>query len=102
MNIYRNACLCIGMRFHAVLMQTILNGNNIILDYTDPKRGKIIELMRQLDIEDVYKDRYLSACQVHSAITIKSFGDTPYKPDMTRIKQFFDTYTSLITQALQQ
>ena len=102
MDIYRNASLCIGMRFHAVLMQTILNGNNIILDYTDPKRGKIIELMRQLDIEDVYKDRYLSACQVHSAITIKPFGDTPYKPDMTRIKQFFDTYTSLITQALQQ
>ena len=83
-------------------MQTILNGNNIILDYTDPKRGKIIELMRQLNIEDVYKDRYLSACQVHSKITIKPFGDTPYKMDMTHIKQFFGTYTTLITQALQQ
>lgn len=102
MAIYRNASLCIGMRFHAVLMQTILNGNNIILDYTDPKKGKIIELMRQLDIEDIYKDRYLSVSQVHGDITINPFSVTPYKLDITRLEQFFKTYTSLLTQTLQR
>lgn len=102
MGIYQNASLCIGMRFHAVLMQTILNGNNIILDYTDPKHGKIIELMRQLNIEEIYKDRYLSACRVHSEITIKPFENTSYKLDMTRIKQYSDTYTKLITQTLER
>ena len=102
MSIYRNASLCIGMRFHAILMQTILNGNNIILDYTDPKHGKIIELMRQLNIEDIYKNRYLSASQVHSKITIKPFENTPFKLDMTRIEQYSDTYTKLITQTLER
>lgn len=102
MAIYRNASLCIGMRFHAVLMQTILNGNNIILDYTDPKKGKIIELMRQLDIEDIYKDRYLSVSQVHGDITINPFKTTPYKLDISKIEQFFKTYTSLLTQTLQR
>lgn len=102
MSIYRNASLCIGMRFHAVLMQTILNGNNIILDYTDPKNGKIIELMRQLDIEGIYRDRYLSVSQVHSEITINPSSVTPYKLETSRIKQYFQTYTTLLTQTLQR
>ncbi|MCR5504014.1 MAG: polysaccharide pyruvyl transferase family protein [Elusimicrobiaceae bacterium] len=102
MSIYRNARLCIGMRFHAVLMQTILNGNNIILDYTDPKHGKIIELMRQLNIEDAYRERYLSVSQVHSDITINPFKDIPYELDMTRIEQYLDTYTKLIAHTLER
>lgn len=102
MSIYRNARLCIGMRFHAVLMQTILNGNNIILDYTDPKHGKIIELMRQLNIEDAYRERYLSVSQVHSDITINPFKDMPYELDMTRIEQYLDTYTKLIAHTLER
>lgn len=102
MNIYRNACLCIGMRFHAVLMQTILNGNNIILDYTDPKRGKIIELMRQLNIEDTYRDRYLSVSKTHNDISIDPFKNTSFKMDISKIKHFYSEYTKLITQALQQ
>lgn len=102
MDIYRNACLCIGMRFHAVLMQTILNGNNIILDYTDPKRGKIIELMRQLNIEDTYRDRYLSVSKTHNDISIDPFKNTFFKMDISKIKHFYSEYTKLITQALQQ
>lgn len=102
MDIYRNASLCIGMRFHAVLIQTILNGNNIILDYTDPKNGKIIELMRQLDMEDFYRGRYLSVSQVHSDITIDPFNVQPYELDTARIEQFFNNYTRLITQTLER
>lgn len=32
---------CIGMRYHSVVLQTLLNGNNYILDYTESKKGKI-------------------------------------------------------------
>lgn len=102
MDIYWNASLCIGMRFHAVLLQTILNGNNIILDYTDPKNGKIIELMRQLDMGVFYRDRYLSVCQVHDNITINPFKDMPYELDTTRIEQYSNTYTDLITKTLER
>lgn len=100
MDIYRNASLCIGMRFHAVLLQTILNGNNIILDYTDPKNGKIIELIRQLDMGDFYRERYLSVSQVHDNITINPFKDMPYELDTTRIEQYSNTYTDLLTKIL--
>lgn len=102
MNIYRNASLCIGMRFHAVLMQTILNGNNIILDYTDPKKGKIIELMRQLGIEDTYKDKYLSVSKTHNDISIDPFMNTSFKMDISKIRHFYSEYTKLITQGLTQ
>ena len=102
MGIYRNASLCIGMRFHAVLLQTILNGNNIILDYTDPRNGKIIELMRQLDMEDFYRGRYLSVSQVHSDITLNPFKDKPYEVETARIEQFSNTYTDLITKTLER
>lgn len=102
MDIYRNASLCIGMRFHAVLLQTILNGNNTILDYTDPRNGKIIELMRQLDMEDFYRDRYLSVSQVHGDITLNPFKDMPYKVETTRIEQYSNTYTDLITKTLER
>lgn len=102
MDIYRNAGLCIGMRFHAVLMQTILNGNNIILDYTDPKKGKIIELIRQLDIEEVYKDRYLSVSKTHNDISINPFKNTPFRLDMSIIERYYSDYTELITHELIQ
>ena len=102
MGIYRNASLCIGMRFHAILLQTILNGNNIILDYTDPRNGKIIELMRQLDMEDFYRGRYLSVSQVHSDITLNPFKDKPYEVETARIEQFSNTYTNLITKTLER
>lgn len=102
MDIYRNASLCIGMRFHAVLLQTILNGNNIILDYTNPKNGKIIELIRQLDMGNFYRERYLSVSQVHNNITINTFKDMPYELDTTRIEQYSNTYTDLLTKILER
>ncbi|MDA8760473.1 polysaccharide pyruvyl transferase family protein [Amylibacter sp.] len=32
---------CIGMRFHSVVLQTLLNGKNLVLDYTGGSSGKI-------------------------------------------------------------
>lgn len=55
-----NAYACIGMRFHSVVLQTILNGNNIILDYTDPKTGKIGNFIRQIQAVQVYKNSYVN------------------------------------------
>lgn len=55
--IYTNAYGCIGMRYHAVVMQTILNGNNVIIDYTDPNTGKIKGFLDDVDNNGFYKER---------------------------------------------
>lgn len=56
--IYSETKACIGMRYHSVVMQTILNGNNYILDYTNPKTGKIIGFLHELDNPKFYHNRY--------------------------------------------
>lgn len=60
MDCFSSAKACIGMRFHSVLMQTALNGNNYIVDYTHPREGKIGGLIRQLGMTDFYAGRYYS------------------------------------------
>lgn len=56
---YMNAEACIGMRYHSVVMQIILNGNNAVLDYTDARKGKIIGFLENLNT-DFYKKRYIN------------------------------------------
>ena len=51
---------CIGMRYHSVVLQTILNGNNIILDYTEPNMGKTSGFLDELGYPEFYRDRYIS------------------------------------------
>lgn len=60
MEAFRRANLCIGMRFHAVVLQTVLNGRNLILDYTDPAKGKIAGFIRQAGGEERYRSRYVA------------------------------------------
>ena len=63
-DVYRNALGCIGMRYHAVVLQTILNGNNIILDYTETGIGKISGFMAELEA-DFYKERYINLDDIY-------------------------------------
>ena len=58
-SVYMNSEYCVGMRFHAVVFQTLLNGNNYILDYTDPKIGKISGFIEQIGGVDFYKKRMI-------------------------------------------
>lgn len=60
MRVYSEADYCVGMRFHAVLLQTLLNGKNYVLDYTDPGIGKIIGLLGQLGLKEKVSRRYYS------------------------------------------
>ncbi|NPV38358.1 hypothetical protein BREVNS_0806 [Brevinematales bacterium NS] len=57
---YQNAYFNIGMRFHAVVMQTMVSGKNYILDYTEPQKGKIIGFLSDIDKNGFYKERYIS------------------------------------------
>ncbi len=40
---------CIGMRFHSVVFQTLLNSNNFVLDYTEPTKGKVYGFLKDID-----------------------------------------------------
>jgi polysaccharide pyruvyl transferase WcaK-like protein len=58
--VYANASACIGMRYHSIVFQTLLNGNNFIFDYTDRVSGKIISFLELIDDSGFYKDRYFN------------------------------------------
>lgn len=51
---------CVGMRFHSVVLQTTLNGRNIVLDYTNPEKGKIGGFLRQVNALEHYKCSYVN------------------------------------------
>lgn len=58
--IYQNAYFNVGMRFHSVVLQTIVSGKNYVLDYTEPKRGKISGFLDDIDKDKFYDHRYIS------------------------------------------
>ena len=97
MEIYYNAKLCIGMRFHAVVLQTVLNGNNCILDYTHPETGKIISLIRQLNMEDYYRGRYYSLSDSENEISFDLHEERAFKYDHELISRHFSTYIDSLT-----
>ncbi len=59
MKVYQNAYFCIGMRFHSVVLQTIVNGKNYVFDYTEPKKGKIQGFLNDIDKSSFYSNRYV-------------------------------------------
>jgi polysaccharide pyruvyl transferase WcaK-like protein len=80
-SVFRSAIACIGMRYHSVVFQTLLNGNNYILDYTDSKTGKIISFLEDIDNSGFYKDRYINLKskknEFDSDKIINALGKTP-------------------------
>lgn len=91
MKVYHEALYCYGMRFHAVLMQTLLTSRNYVIDYTDPERGKIVGLMRQLEIQNDY-------CKSYAALAkgvMPTLGVLP-KVDRTillqKVENYFEVY----------
>ncbi|EIF50099.1 polysaccharide pyruvyl transferase family protein [Sulfurovum sp. AR] len=58
--VYQNAYFNIGMRFHSIVLQTIASAKNYILDYTEPKKGKIYGFLKDIDKDRFYESRYIS------------------------------------------
>jgi len=58
--VYQNAFINIGMRFHSVVLQTVSSGKNFVLDYTEPKKGKISGFLQDIDTNGFYVSRYIS------------------------------------------
>jgi polysaccharide pyruvyl transferase WcaK-like protein len=72
--IYSNAYFNVGMRFHSVVLQTISSGKNYVLDYTEPKKGKIFGFLNDIDKNNFYDARYISLQE--DKITVEIIKDT--------------------------
>lgn len=57
---FSRARLNIGMRYHSIVFQTLVSGNNYILDYTEPNIGKISGFLKDIDKAKFYTDRYIN------------------------------------------
>ncbi len=82
MSLYYNSSMSVGMRYHAILLQTVLNGKNYILDYMQSDKGKTSNFLKQLDLYESYKDRYVS-CEDVKKIDFKGNIQTVVIPDST-------------------
>lgn len=93
---YSSAKGCIGMRYHAVVLQTVLNGNNIVLDYTEEKTGKISGFINGLN-SDFYSTRYINIedpnwlSSINSEELLKSTDKFVYSADS---QSLISTYSS--------
>lgn len=96
MSHYYNAILCVGMRFHAVVLQTMLNGNNYVVDYTDPLTGKIIGMLKQMGIDDYYKNRYYSLHADNVLFKVDLFGNDRFRYDSETIQNYFEQYVDCL------
>jgi len=99
MDEYYHARLCVGMRFHSIVLQTMLNGNNYIVDYTDPKKGKIVGLMEQLNMHNFYDSRYVSLYNEGASFHIDISEKIRYQYNASMInsqlKHYVDEISSL-------
>lgn len=94
-DVYYHAKACIGMRYHSVVMQTILNGNNIIIDYTDKKNGKIISFLNENFSSEIIKERYINIKKINHSIIDSLKQDSKAKKfsynlnEYSKIMQFY-------------
>lgn len=96
MDMYYHAHMCIGMRFHSVVLQTMLNGNNYIVDYTDPQTGKIVGMIKQLHLEKAYEHRYYSLHSDNPIFKINVNDIEPYKYDNQTIESYKQIYLDVL------
>lgn len=100
-DVYSNAAACIGMRYHSIVFQTLLNGNNYILDYTDKKNGKIGSFIKLFDTQNFYGDRYINVLQDISSEKIMDIRtvlarNQHFNFDDSIYKETLDQYVKLL------
>lgn len=96
---YYDAYFCVGMRFHSIVLQTVLNGKNYILDYTEPQKGKIYGMLDELNIVDIYASRYTSLWD-NSNIGNFNIECQRYEVDFSLFDDYLDSYSKLLKNIL--
>lgn len=93
---FKHSRLNFGMRFHSVVLQTIVSGRNYILDYTQPKVGKIAGFLNNIDLDGFYIDRCISLQQsTEKEVDLTKFlfrNEMPFVYDVELINKSFNEY----------
>jgi polysaccharide pyruvyl transferase WcaK-like protein len=98
---FYNATSCIGMRYHSIVFQTLLNGKNIIIDYTLPKDGKIISFLNLIGGTDHYRNSYFNLHEMDSYDIDKiTFKESKFKFDSDLYNETTNMYTKKIISLL--
>jgi polysaccharide pyruvyl transferase WcaK-like protein len=90
-----NADLCFGMRFHAIIFQTLLNGRNFVLDYTEPNKGKIIGFLKDVNFD---MERYINLQNINKTEKIINLinnnfcGRTNLDINHKKLEIFYDLF----------
>jgi len=97
---FQNANFNIGMRFHSVVLQVIVSGKNCILDYTEPKKGKISSFLSDIDNVGFYNNRYiaLQESQISSSIMLNDGDEFHIDESMVRerLKVYIDNLVEFV------
>ncbi len=101
LEIIKSATICVGMRYHAILFQTYLNGNNYILDYTRPGTGKTSNFLREIDVNGFYQKRYINLHELEEdCIMTHNFSNESFVHDPSDYENTKRLYVDNIKEVL--
>lgn len=98
MAIYKNGYFNVGMRFHSVVLQTILSAKNYVLDYTEPNKGKIFGFLKDIDNNGFYYDRYISLQENKANINIINNVEDEFFYDSEDVKKILNIYVQKLKE----
>ncbi|MBD3789207.1 MAG: polysaccharide pyruvyl transferase family protein [Campylobacterales bacterium] len=97
--VYQNAYFNIGMRFHSVVLQTIASGKNYVLDYTEPKKGKIYGFLKDIDKVGFYASRYISLQEDKIDTEILQNENAKFELDADEVTNHLNIYVEKLEEA---
>ena len=102
LQIYSQAKFNIGMRFHSVVLQTMVSGKNFILDYTEPNKGKISGFLNDIDQAGFYSDKYicLQSDEISTAKLSATTLEKAFSPEKELVDSKLETYTNCLKMLL--
>lgn len=95
---YQNAYFNVGMRFHSVVLQTISSGKNYVLDYTEPKKGKIYGFLQDIDTNSFYNSRYISLQNDDISIDMLKDENNKFELNIDEIKKYLNIYLTKLQE----
>jgi polysaccharide pyruvyl transferase WcaK-like protein len=95
---FQNAYFNVGMRFHSVVIQTMVSGKNYVLDYTEPKIGKIVGFLDDIDPTGFYNNRYISLQGEKVTFEVINNTSATFSPDYDNIRSILDIYVTKLKE----
>lgn len=103
MHAFASSVFCVGMRFHSMLLMTLLNGRCRILNYTGERGGKIRGYLNDFDPDcffDSSRMLSLDSGQLDLSIFDKMLEDVCFEPPRELLENAFQTYRSVLSEYL--